>query len=381
VVEKKEIPMSDTVLILAPTNDLIPPDEVYELLAHDDVAIVEDDDEIMQYVITWADVTLHLEVLEGEEVDKALDEFQLAVDKLLDDRTDKKANKIRRRSERMERVLRCTVSPDWDDDRKAQLLVQGVMEFYDYAFMFANGTVYNENGNIEVGHEDSKPKYWEQEQEYIETEEATGRKKRSIDILKAEKVPYIVHLPAIADDEQVELRDTETVAKRALALYWITKRAEGESLDEYKQKIEQYQLQDVVTAEEWEFAENEEPADYLTIKFSRRLESYWLLLWALGFIHNLKRPDSFCNPAHAAEIISKRSAEQFIADAQLRSKEEILDAADLHYRYHWSIVDAELYGKKPPRGLEAPVVYERHYALNWLIQYKNQAWDEVTTDT
>src|SRR5215207_6306129 len=223
--------MSDTVLIFAPTHDIIPPDEVYELLAHDDVAIVEDDGDILEYRINWADVTLHLEVLDGEEADDVLDEFQLAVEKLLDDRTDKKANKIRRRAERMDNILRCTVAPDWDDERKAQLLVQGVMEFYDYAFMFANGTVYNENGNIEVGHDDSKPKYWEQEQEYVETEEATGRKKRSIDILKAEKVPYIVHLPAIADDEQVELRDTESVAKRAMALYWITKRAEGDSLD------------------------------------------------------------------------------------------------------------------------------------------------------
>ena len=27
------------------------------------------------------------------------------------------------------------------------------------------------------------------------------------------------------------------------------------------------------------------------------------------------------------------------------------------------------------------VVYERHYALNWLIGYCDQSWDEVTTDT
>ena len=27
------------------------------------------------------------------------------------------------------------------------------------------------------------------------------------------------------------------------------------------------------------------------------------------------------------------------------------------------------------------VVMERHYALNWLIGYSDQEWDDVTTDT
>ena len=373
--------MTDTVLIFAPAEGIIPPDEVYELLAHENVVVTEADGAIVEYRVTWDDVTLHLEVLKGEAAEDALNEFQLTVDKLLDKRTDKKAKKIWRRAERMEQVLRCTIEPDWDADRKAQLLVQGVMEFYDYALMFANGTVYNENGNIEVGHEESNPKYWEQVEEDVETEVATGRKKRSIDILKEEKVPYILHLPAIADEDEVELRDTETVAKRAIALYWIAKRAEGESFEWYQQKIDQYKVRDAVTDDEWEFAEDDDPPEYIRIKFSERLESYWLFLWALQLINNLKRPDTFCNPVHAAEIIDNRSPDQFLLDAKLRSKEEILDALDLHYRYHWAIVDAELYGKKPPRGLEAAVVYERHYALNWLIQYKDQSWDEVTTDT
>jgi hypothetical protein len=180
--------MTDTVFLLTPTDDMISPDEVYELLAHENVAIVEKDGAIVQYRVAWDDVTLHIEVLEGEAANDNLNEFQLAVDDLLGSRTDKKAKKIWRRAERMRQVIQCTVAPDWDDERKAQLLVQGIMESYDYALMFANGTVYNENGNIEIGHEKSNPKYWEQIQEKPVTEEATGRKKRSIDILKKEKM-------------------------------------------------------------------------------------------------------------------------------------------------------------------------------------------------
>jgi hypothetical protein len=31
--------------------------------------------------------------------------------------------------------------------------------------------------------------------------------------------------------------------------------------------------------------------------------------------------------------------------------------------------------------LHPSIVYERHYALNWLIQYLDQDWDNVQTNT
>ncbi|MEL6525849.1 MAG: DUF4272 domain-containing protein, partial [Chloroflexota bacterium] len=68
-------------------------------------------------------------------------------------------------------------------------------------------------------------------------------------------------------------------------------------------------------------------------------------------------------------------------EARLRPKSEILDALDLHFRYHWALVDAELYGNKAPAGLIQDVVYQRHYALNWMLDIHGQAWDAVTTDT
>jgi len=32
-------------------------------------------------------------------------------------------------------------------------------------------------------------------------------------------------------------------------------------------------------------------------------------------------------------------------------------------------------------GVDAGIVIERHAALNWLIGYMGQSWDEITTDT
>jgi hypothetical protein len=282
----------------------------------------------------------------------------------------------------MVKAIECTAAPDWDDAGKAQALVQGIMGYYDYALMLADKTVYNENGNIEVGHRNSKPKYFATEEATeSESSEAIKRKRRSLKILKNQDVPYIEHLPVIQDSSQTTIRSEETVAKRAMALYAVVQRAEGESKERYKERLVQYHIEDAVTPEELAFAETEEPEEYMVLRMSQRMESYWLLLWALGFTKQLNRPRSFCNITQAQQIMDSRSAHQFLLDADLQSKKDLLDAADLHYRYHWAVVDAELYGRKPPAGLEPVVVYERHYALNWLINYRNLEWDYVTTDT
>jgi len=88
-----------------------------------------------------------------------------------------------------------------------------------------------------------------------------------------------------------------------------------------------------------------------------------------------------CDVRKAVTIMKKRTTEQFIVDAELRSLAQMLDQADLIYRYNWAVTDARINSQPSPAGLEAGVVQERHYALNWLIGYMDQDWDDVSTDT
>lgn len=44
-------------------------------------------------------------------------------------------------------------------------------------------------------------------------------------------------------------------------------------------------------------------------------------------------------------------------------------------------MDARVGGKPAPKGLHPGIVYERHYALNWLIGYAGLGWDDLRTDT
>ena len=112
-----------------------------------------------------------------------------------------------------------------------------------------------------------------------------------------------------------------------------------------------------------------------------RYESLWVLLWALGRIANLGAPTSICDVQSAVEIVRDIPSEDFIQRAMSRPISEILDEADLVYRYDWAVVDARIKGENPTWNLHPGVVYERHYALNWLIGYMDQEWDDVTTDT
>ena len=73
--------------------------------------------------------------------------------------------------------------------------------------------------------------------------------------------------------------------------------------------------------------------------------------------------------------------ETFAADAVLRPASDILDALDLHYRLHWAVRQARLDNKPVPGGIEGGVVYERHYALNWLVRFEDAEWDAVETPT
>lgn len=376
--------MPTQISLVVPADEMVPIEELYELTGIDSITpLVDENDEVHELQLVWDDVTLIATTPTLDEMAERIQDFVQQVDHALAGRNDKKAGKMKRRAARMVRVIDCIVTPDWDPDRKAQLAVQGLMEHYDYAYMLADGAIYNENGNIELGPENADRKYWAIEE--VEEElasDAIRRKERSLVRLKEEKIPFIEHLPPIASEEETTLRDQETVVRRAIALNLISRRAEGESYDWFHAQVERYRLQDDVTDDEWEFAADDEPPQYVVIKFSRRMESYWCLLWSLGMIRNrLGKPDNFANVERANEIIATRSLDQFLLDATLQDKKEILDEADLHYRYHWAVIDAELYGRKPPRSLKPDVVYERHYALNWLIRYQNLEWDDVTTDT
>lgn len=211
---------------------------------------------------------------------------------------------------------------------------------------------------------------------------ALERKQRSIALLQNEGVPFIDHLPVIRDEETAQIRSTEETAWRAMALGIVAVKGEGLEQERVLEIIEQYKLEHAFTAKEREFVYNEKPSEHDRIQFTWQYECYWVLLWALRYIEELSRPDQICDVPRAVRVMVDRTAEEFIRDAKLRSAAEILDEADLIYRYDWACVDARINGRTIPDWLECSVILERHRALNWLTGYADNAgWDDVSTDT
>ena len=129
------------------------------------------------------------------------------------------------------------------------------------------------------------------------------------------------------------------------------------------------------------FIDNAEPSYHDLIDTSWRYEGAHVLLCAFGVYPDIGRPDAITDVPLLATTLRDLGPEGLRATAKLRPQSQLLDAADLMYRYHWAVIQAGLDGHPMPSGLDPGVVYQRHYALNWLIGYMDQAWDDISTDT
>ena len=213
------------------------------------------------------------------------------------------------------------------------------------------------------------------------SKESTERKQRSIERLKKGGVPVSEHLPVIEDSTGAKKRTTEEIAHRAIAV--IIAAVKGEGLDQatVDALVKKHGAEKFFSPEEARFIKDPKPTQQDRIKFSWRYECAWVLLWSLGYVDTLAKPESICDVPKLVGFLRDRGTAQFIQDAKLRPFSEILDQADLIYRYHWATTDARIKKQPAPAELEGGVVQERHYALNWLIGYMDQEWDEVSTDT
>lgn len=228
--------------------------------------------------------------------------------------------------------------------------------------------------------EERKAKIKAMEQTNVSAEQ-TARKQRSEQRLAAEGVPINKYLPAIEAEAEAKRRTTEEIAYRAMALLVVAMNGATPDKAIADKIIAEYGLSDHLTPKERAFIATATPTDRDRTNFSWRFEAANTLFWALGYVDNLDKPTDACDPGALVKFMKPRSAKQFIADAKLRPLGEVLDQADLIYRYRWALVEARVKNRDEPAGLNGSVAVERHTALNWLIGYMDQEWDDVTPDT
>lgn len=206
------------------------------------------------------------------------------------------------------------------------------------------------------------------------------RKAWSEDVLEAEGVPINRNLPMIESEAQITLRTPGEIAHRLRALSIIAARGGGLPEAQARQFIAERGIGPHLTPAERAFLDMPQPSDHDMMQFSWRNEAAWVLFWALGHVDGqLGPPRDMCDvDAMTDVVINTRDLER----RPPQSANNVLNEADLTYRYHWAVRQAGIDGRPPPAGLHPGVVMERHHALNWLIGYGDRAeWDEVGTDT
>ncbi len=366
-----------TIHLLVKSTELLPIEELYELTANDVINTNIKNDRAVEHEVVWPQVRVRLRLREAAAAQALLAEVQTFAQAALGSRVDAKTRKNLRRVALADTVIDVEIDPEPDTANKARDLVLGVLAYYPDSLLWDGCALYNENAKRFIGAKDAPVKFFP-DLTPADSAEALQRKERSLAVLRREKVPFIAHLPVIADSAQATPPTLDQIVERLVALVTIAERAEGATLAEYEMALAARGASAAATPDEIAYARSDTPIEQDTIKFSQRFESAWVLAWALGLVETLKRPDDFCQAEALCEWAAA-GVNPLKRRARLRPLSAILDMADLHYRYHWAVNDAELYGARIPAQLIPAVVYERHYALNWLVS--GSAWDTVSTDT
>src|SRR5262245_58344426 len=236
-------------------------------------------------------------------------------------------------------------------------------------------------GQSPTGLDHARRKMDVEEREHAPPGEALDRKMRSVARLKAEGVPTLGWLPVIETVAEARLRSSDEIARRALALVVVANKAEGADQALVDKLVADLGVSADFSPKEKAFIDKAAPNENERLQFVWRYEALHVLLWSIGFVDKLDRPDRTVDVRSTVRIFVENRRAGLIAKAKLRPATEILDATDLIFRYHWAVRDAGLRGKRPPASLDGDVVMERHHALNWLIGFGGDEWDDVGTDT
>ena len=214
---------------------------------------------------------------------------------------------------------------------------------------------------------------------------AWQRKERTEKILEGRGINIPRHLPPLISEPELNLRAARKVTGRALALFLVAVRAESLASKEAIPVAELHErfplTQAFMTPNELDFLSQEDPAENDLAQFCWRYESLSALQWALGLIDELPFPEHICDVPLTASTMIQAGDAALLGKASLRPAIEILDALDLHYRLHWLSRQAQRDGRELPVALEHGVIFERHHAFNWLVQFENNDWDDVDTPT
>lgn len=183
------------------------------------------------------------------------------------------------------------------------------------------------------------------------------------------------------EESQDTPRTAKDIATRAIIVSSVVSCAHGDSKEDNILWLRREGLWSYVSPEELAFLtmQTEEATNH---RFAWRVETLVPLLWAIRKIPSLQTLTAQCDmgPIKPAMVWPPSPARAFIDSSSLRPEDELSEQYEEVYEAHWLVRHAQLVNKAMPDNLNPKVVYERHYAFDWIVGHMAQEWDDVSTD-
>lgn len=170
------------------------------------------------------------------------------------------------------------------------------------------------------------------------------------------------------------------IVRRLMCLFAVSSAGIAGNPKQVRDLVTRWKIGASLSHEEARFLASDIQTESQRIQMSWRIEAMIPLMWSIGMLDEMPPPDDQFDAEYLADYWNTFSEETW-ALVMPRPLHEIQAQADLIGNLHWTIRDARLNGAATPQGLEAGVVQERHYALNWLAWSAGENWDAITTDT
>ena len=213
------------------------------------------------------------------------------------------------------------------------------------------------------------------------------RKANSEKILTQKGIDFQEELEPIKSADQVKLRSFDEICRRAVAALLSTQAAielndnNPEGMEKFKRLMVYFGVENDLNSYENRVMENKASEQDL-VAVVWEYECCWALFWALGLLDDITDAAEICDCKTAINFVSQcESMEDFKSQCSLRSADEILDMADLYFRYDWAC-DHHAYIDSDWNigGLDKDIVYERRLAIEWTMSSTDD-WFNINLDT
>jgi hypothetical protein len=177
--------------------------------------------------------------------------------------------------------------------------------------------------------------------------------------------------------DQVRLRPTEELEGRVAILHVMLERCFGMPSEVAMQWLLDGRLLEQVSKPEWQFLAGEKgDRDAFIMHMDAQFGFAWLLGWAEHLDPSLHCPPELPKAfpdVHGGESFQAWRARSMPAPRDAREAAALLD---LYYCLDWAYQEATLRAEPPPGEVDAYVIAQRRWALEWAVVFVGPYHDE-----